>query len=207
MSAWNANGIEESKQVPALLTAIGGQTYALLRNLLAPAKPNTKTFAQLKEALKQHYDPKPLVIAERFYFHRRCQQAGESIAEYIAELRRLATNCEFGENLEQALRDRLVCGLKHEPTQKRLLTEASLTLAKAIEIAQSTESAERNALQLKGGAAAEVMHMRKFVLETEILGSCKKQIRRFVLIKIKELMCHSISRETTRIINLAKPAD
>ena len=50
-------------------------------------------------------------------------------------------------------------------------------------------------------------HMRKFVLETEILGSCKKQIRQFVLIKIKELMCHSISHETTRIINLAKPAD
>lgn len=83
---FDANGIEESKQVPALLTAIGGQTYALLRNLLAPTKPNTKTFAQLKEALKQHFDPKPLVIAERFYFHRRCQQAGESIAEYIAEL-------------------------------------------------------------------------------------------------------------------------
>ena len=52
-----------------------------------------------------------------------------------------------------------------------------------------------------------VKHMRKFVLETEILGSCKKQIRRFVLIKIKELIRHSISRETNRIINLAKPAD
>ena len=50
-------------------------------------------------------------------------------------------------------------------------------------------------------------HMRKFVLETEILGSCKKQIRQFVLIKIKELMRHSISRETNRIINLAKSAD
>ena len=49
--------------------------------------------------------------------------------------------------------------------------------------------------------------LRKFVLETEILGSCKKQIRRFVLIKIKELMRHSISRETNRIIILAKPAD
>ena len=48
---------------------------------------------------------------------------------------------------------------------------------------------------------------RKFVLETEILGSCKKQIRRFVLIKIKEFMRHSISREANRIINLAKPAD
>ena len=55
------------------------------------------------------------------------------------------------------------------------------------------------------GGSANVSHMRKFVLETEIC--CKKQIRRFVLIKIKEFMRHSISCETNRIINLAKPAD
>ena len=191
---FDANGIEESKQVPALLTAIGGQTYVLLRNLLAPSKPNTKTFAQLKEALKQHFDPKPLVIAERFYFHRRCQQAGESIAEYIAELRRLATNCEFGEYLEQALRDRLVCGLKHEPTQKRLLTEASLTLAKAIEIAQSTESAERNALQLKGGAAAKVMlidpQRSKKVEKKGVCGRCGNKGHKSSECRYKDAKCH-----------------
>ena len=117
-----ANRVAENKQVPALLTAIGGETYALLRNLLAPEKPSTKTFTELKAALQCHFDPKPLIIAERFYCHRRCQQSGESIAEYIAELRRLATNCEFREYLEQTLRDRLVCGLNHEPTQKRLLS-------------------------------------------------------------------------------------
>ena len=32
---FNTNGIEEDKQVPALFTAIGGETYALLHNLLA----------------------------------------------------------------------------------------------------------------------------------------------------------------------------
>ena len=131
---FTANRIAENNYVPALLTAIGGETYALLRNLLAPEKPSTKTFAELKAALQCHFDPKSLVITERFYFHRRCQQSGESIAEYITKLRRLATNCEFGEYLEQTLRDRLVCGLNHEPTQKRLLSESSLSLAKAIEI-------------------------------------------------------------------------
>ena len=156
---FTANGIGEEKQPPVLLTAIGRETYALLRNLLAPDKPSAKTFAQLKVVLQRHFDPKPLVIAERFCFHRRCQQVGESIAEYIAELRRLATNCEFGEYLEQALRDRLVCGLKHEPTQKRLLSESSLSLAKAIEIAQSVEAAEKNTLKLKGGATGEVLRI------------------------------------------------
>ena len=63
-----ANGTEEAKQAPALLTTTGGETYALLRNLLVPTKPIKKIFTQLKEALQWHFDPKPLVIAELFYF-------------------------------------------------------------------------------------------------------------------------------------------
>ena len=50
-----------------------------------------------------------------------------------------------------------MCGLKHEPTQKRLLLESTLSLAKAIKIAQSVEAGEVNALKLKGGATMEVI--------------------------------------------------
>ena len=35
-----ANGIEDEKKVPVFLTAIGGETYSLLRSLLAPVKPS-----------------------------------------------------------------------------------------------------------------------------------------------------------------------
>ena len=55
----------------------------------------------------------------------------------------------FQRILEQALRDRLVCVLRHEPIQKKLLTESKLMLAKAIEIAQSMEAAEKNSQQIK----------------------------------------------------------
>ena len=83
----------------------------------------------------------------------------ESIAEYIAKLRRLTTNCEFGEYLNNALRDRLVCGFKNNGIQKRLLSEANLTLAKAGEIAQGMEAAEKNAKRLQGGEGASVYRM------------------------------------------------
>ena len=99
--------------------------------------------------LKQHYEPKRLIIARRFYFHRRDQAAHKTIAEYIAELRKLATPCEFGEYLDQALRDRLVCGLRSETTQKWLLSEAELSLTKAVTIAQSMEAAEVEAKSLQ----------------------------------------------------------
>ena len=97
---------------------------------------------ELVAILKQHYEPKRLTVARRFYFHRRDQAAHETISEYMAELRKLATPCEFGEYLDEALRDRLVCGLRSETIQNRLLSEAELSLTKAVTMAQSMEAAE-----------------------------------------------------------------
>ena len=89
----------------------------------------------MKAELKKHFEPKKVVIAKRFNFHRRNQAPDESIAEYVAELRKLTTNCDFGDYLEEALRDRFICRLRSETTQKQLLTEAELTFQRAVEIA------------------------------------------------------------------------
>ena len=97
--------------------------YSLLQDLLAPKKPQDKLLPVLFQELKEHYKSQPLVIAENFYFHRRGQGANKSITEYIAELHQLATYCEFGEYLNGALRDHLVCGLSNTGIQKRLLSE------------------------------------------------------------------------------------
>ncbi len=128
-----ANNFPDERKVAALLTIVGSTAYEVLRNLLAPARPQTKTYDEIVGVLKAHYAPKPMVIAERFHFHRRNQQSGESIAEYIA---RLTLHCEFGDYLDQALHDSLVCGLLSESTLKRLLSEADLTLARALTLAQ-----------------------------------------------------------------------
>ena len=134
---FEANEVPEEKQVPIFLNVVGAPTYGLLRSLLAPTKPKEKSLAQIISVLKSHYEPKRNVVAERYKFHKRNQQAGlgESVAMYVAELRRLAARCSFGSHLQEALRDRLICGLKSEAMQKRLLTEEDVTLAKATEIA------------------------------------------------------------------------
>ena len=144
-----ANKIESERQVAVFLSLIGGKNYALLRDLLLPQQPKDKSLDELMGTLKRHFEPKPVVIAERFHFHRRGQGVDESVAEYVAELRKLATHCRFGGYLEEALRDRLVCGLREESTQRALLTENELTLARALEIAQSREAVLMNAQRLK----------------------------------------------------------
>ena len=97
---FTANDIGDNNQV-AVLSVVGGKTFSLLRDLLAPDKPQDKTLAVLFDTLKRHFEPKPLVIAERFYFRNRNQGPKESVAEYVAELRRLATHCEFGDYLNE----------------------------------------------------------------------------------------------------------
>ena len=61
------------------MTVVGRETYRLLSNLLAPDKPAKKTYSELVKTLKDHIAPKPLIIAERFKIHQRCQGEAEGV--------------------------------------------------------------------------------------------------------------------------------
>ena len=146
---FKVNAVEADRQVLVLLTVIGAKAYDTLRSLFAPTLPRTKSFDELMPALKQHFDPKPLVIGERFHFYQRSQKADES---FLTALRKLSIRCEFGDFLDQALHDRFVCGVASATIQKRLLAEDGLESARALEIAQGIEAAEKNSKELKATA-------------------------------------------------------
>ena len=55
---------------------------------------------------------------------------------------RVGESNKYRPYLQQDLRDWFVCGIRHENTKKRLLTEANLTLTKEIETTSSIETAE-----------------------------------------------------------------
>ena len=59
----------EGRQVAAFLSIIGGKNYTLLGNILSPEKPSDKSLEDLFAALKRHFKPKRVVIAERFCFY------------------------------------------------------------------------------------------------------------------------------------------
>ena len=61
---FQANEIVEEKQVAVFLSAVGSTTYALLRDLLAPEKPQEKSLGDLFADLKMHFERKPLVIEQ-----------------------------------------------------------------------------------------------------------------------------------------------
>ena len=122
------NNVEDEKKVAHLLSGIGARAYAVIKNLVAPQIPKECSLDRIKELLINHLKPRPPVIAERFAFHKRDQRPGKTVNEFVIELRRLARTCKFGNFLDEAIRDRLVCGLANGGTQKKLLAEKDLTL-------------------------------------------------------------------------------
>ena len=87
----------------------------------------------------------------------RNQLPTENIAEYLAALRKLATDCNFGskEALEETLRDRLVGGVRSVTTQKKLLSMKDLTFSEACGTARSLEAAEVNAKEINHATSGD----------------------------------------------------
>ena len=111
---------------------------------MQPRTPMEKTYDEIVEMLKTHFNPKPSPITQRFKFNTRDRRAGESLANYVAELRALGEYCDFGTTIEDMIRDRLVCGINDHGIQRRLLQESKLTYQSAYDIAQAMETASKN---------------------------------------------------------------
>ena len=89
-----ANDVDDAgKQRAILLSVCGATTYQLIRNLAAPAKSVDKSFRELVTLVKDHHTPPPSVTVQRFNFNSRSQKDGETVAQFVAELRRLSEHC------------------------------------------------------------------------------------------------------------------
>lgn len=156
----------EDRQAKVFLANVDPELYERLRVLVRPAVPKELSLKSLFEALDGHFVTKVNRRAERFKFNRTKQEAGESIADYLARLREAAKDCKFGEfiteaspagaklrltALEDALLDRFVMGIRNVAVQQRLLETDPETLLEAVNLASTLQMAiaEREAAQVQ----------------------------------------------------------
>lgn len=156
------NAVEDQLKVSMFVTLAGPAVYQTLKNLTAPRRPQEHSYVEVTELLRKHYTPPTSEIYERFLFNQCNQKHDQGIADYIVELRKLANSCNFGQFLDEALRDRFVCGLRLEMVQKRLLTETELTFTSACQLAQAAELADKQVRTLSDNcSSSEGIHYVK----------------------------------------------
>ncbi|XP_052567584.1 uncharacterized protein LOC128093817 [Culex pipiens pallens] len=109
--------------------------------LCAPVSPRIKTYTELTALFKDHLGPTTNVVSERYQL-RFCEQTpSQRIADFIVTLKAKAQTCEYGDFLQDALRDQFVAGIHDQSLRKKLLTESTLTFEKACTIAKAYEAA------------------------------------------------------------------
>ena len=72
-----------------------------------------------------------LLFSDSSLTHALNNQVGQ-LCFFLAELKHLSEDSEFGITLDEMLRDRLVCGVRDIRIQRRLLAEPKLTLKRAL---------------------------------------------------------------------------
>ena len=88
-----------------------------------------------------------LVSAHRFWENK--QQEGELIDQFITELKTRVKSCEFGDQHDTMLRDRIVFGVSDTQLKERLLRESSdLTLEKAASLCKAVKASKNQLKEL-----------------------------------------------------------
>lgn len=136
-----AYNIEDANRKRAiLLTSLSEDVYGTLIDLCFPDLPDTKSFKEINETLKEHFQPAVCVYAERKKFYDAQQNENESVADYVARLKGLSRYCKFGNSFNDVLRDKFVCGLRGPLFNKAVDLEPTAELEACVKLVVKKEA-------------------------------------------------------------------
>lgn len=125
--------VPEEKKSLTLWDSIGAKHFKLLSSLLNPEKPNNKSYAELVDILSNHLCPEPNEVSEQHKFGAIQQKEMQSVADYIAELKKAATSCKFmceschRSTLNTHLRSQFIRGIFDSDIREKLLMERNIS--------------------------------------------------------------------------------
>ncbi|XP_062537769.1 uncharacterized protein LOC134206090 [Armigeres subalbatus] len=139
---FRVNKVKENEKKYQMLL-LGGDFLFNMADKLFPTDELLEelSYEVVVQKLKERLDNNDSVLLHRYNFSRMVQQPGESAGDYIFSLKVLAENCEFGDQKDYLILDRILVGLQDGSLHHRLLTENNLTLEQAERIIASWEMA------------------------------------------------------------------
>lgn len=105
-----------------------------------------------------HVQTKLNPIFARFKFNNE-NQGASTVEQFVTRLRVLAEDYNYGNSKDEMIRDRIVFGTSSQKVREKLIAEGdTLTLEKAIQIAQSHEYSQEQLKTMSGQEVHAVSH-------------------------------------------------
>ena len=139
MVASGKDSKSDEVKAATFLHLAGPEALEVFNTLSFDSAGDEKKLDKVIEKFEAYCIPRKNVTWERHVFNTRNQRPGETIDQYITDLRNKAKTCEFGTLTESLIKDRLVCGVISDKTRSRLLKQANLTLSGALDTCRADE--------------------------------------------------------------------
>ncbi|KAL0148064.1 hypothetical protein M9458_056604 [Cirrhinus mrigala] len=131
--------VSAARKKALLLHCLGAEGQRVLSAL---ESGTTSDYDTAVELLNAHFAAPQSALLRRFLFRQRHQLPGESVQQYVANLRGLASTCKFGALQDEMIHDQLIEHTNDAKVRETLLLEPDdLSLSRAITIAVRIESA------------------------------------------------------------------
>ena len=106
-------------QVSTFLSIIGKECYEVYENLPLTVDER-KDSDSIISKLTEYFEPQRNIIYERYLFNSATQRSENKIDQFVSELRKLASTCEYGTLSDELIRDRIVIGISDSSICERV---------------------------------------------------------------------------------------
>ena len=109
---------------------------------------NEMKLAPVLHKFSEYCNPRKNITILRHKFFTYRQQEGQNFHDFVTELKKLSSECEFDNLQDSLIKDMIVCGTKDNSLRERLLRECDLTLSKAISAGHAAEETRKHAREI-----------------------------------------------------------
>ncbi|XP_044747613.1 zinc finger protein 69 homolog [Coccinella septempunctata] len=141
-----ASGLEKNdseNKVNIFLNIAGEEALEIFENLNLTSEEK-KDYDSVIQAFENHCRSKHDEIYKSFKFFTRVQQPSEFFSEFYDDLLVMASFCNFGNQKNRLIRDRIIAGIRSSELQEQFLKSPDLTLEEVVNICLDNEVEKMN---------------------------------------------------------------
>ena len=149
LTATEAEGKPEKVKSSILLTCIGPKGREIYNTFEFTDATDKMKMSKVIEQFDQYCTPRQNLTYLRHKFLTYRQKEGQAFDEFVTQLRKLSSECEFGTLCASLIKDIIVIGIIDNRLRERMLRDSALTLERAINMGQSSEETSKHIKELQ----------------------------------------------------------
>lgn len=139
------NATQDDSKKACFLASVGPETYQLLKNIYCGEELTTKSFKDLYEKLSSHFKETINKHAARYQFSQSTLKPGQTYADWVADLRGLATDCDFtcgnasckASYVDEMIIEVIIRNTPHAEVRRQCIQDTKLTVRNLVEKAEN----------------------------------------------------------------------